>query len=49
MDCISLRWIPGFFAGWMAHFTPEYPTEIYTNVTDKLRKKIKSPFDRLEI
>ncbi|MBK7741177.1 MAG: hypothetical protein IPI42_11680 [Saprospiraceae bacterium] len=34
--------------GWTANFTPEYPTEIHTNVTDKLRKNIKSPLDRLE-
>ncbi|WKZ64504.1 MAG: hypothetical protein QY315_06800 [Saprospiraceae bacterium] len=38
-----------FFAGWVAHVTPEYPTEIYTNITEKLRKDIKSPLDRLEI
>jgi len=31
------------------HFVPEYPTEIYTNITDKLRKEIKSPLGSLGI
>jgi hypothetical protein len=33
----------------VSHFTPKYPTEIYTNITEKLRKDIKSLLDRLEI
>jgi hypothetical protein len=31
------------------HFVPEYPIEIYTNITDKLRKVIMSPLDGLDI